>query len=126
MTNPIMLSKGIYHLIKNHLKQKNNLSDFNKKKLETEIKSALIVPGKEIPEDVVSINTNIQVRDIETEDEFTFDLVSPGEAKIKNNKLSALSDIGLALIGYRTGEEVHWEMPDGFKRFRIENVSLIK
>lgn len=126
MTNPIIVSKGIYHLIKNHLKQTNKLSDFNKKKLEMEIKSAMIVPGKEIPEDVVSINTNVQVRDVETEDEFTFDLVSPGEAKIKNNKLSALSDIGLALIGYRMGEEVHWEMPDGFKKFRIENVSLIK
>lgn len=126
MTNPIILSKGIYHLIKNYLRQKNHLFEFNKKKLETEMKSALIVPGREIPEDVVSINTNIQVRDIETEDEFTFDLVSPGEAKIMNNKLSTLSDIGLAFIGYRMGEEVHWEMPDGLKRFRIENVSIIK
>lgn len=126
MTNPIILSKGIYQLIKNHLKQKNQLSDFNKKKLEMEIKSAKIVPGKEMPEDVVSINTNVQVRDIETENEFAFDLVSPGEAKIKNNKFSALSDIGLALIGYRVGEEVHWEMPDGLKRFRIEQVSLMK
>ncbi|MGV3507889.1 MAG: GreA/GreB family elongation factor [Sphingobacteriaceae bacterium] len=126
MTNPIILSKGIYQLIKNHLKQKNQLSDFNKKKLEMEIKSAKIVPGKEMPEDVVSINTNVQVRDIETENEFAFDLVSPGEAKVKNNKFSALSDIGLALIGYRVGEEVHWEMPDGLKRFRIEQVSLMK
>lgn len=126
MTNPIILSNGIYHLIKNYLKQKNQLSDFNKKKLEMEIKSAMILPGKEIPEDVVTINSNVQVRDIETENEFVFDLVSPGEAKAKNNKLSALSDIGLALIGYRVGEEVHWEMPDGFKRFRIEHVSLVK
>ena len=126
MTNPIILSKGIYQLIKSHLKQKNQLSDFNKKKLEMEIKSAKIVPGKEMPEDVVSINTNVQVKDIETENEFAFDLVSPGEAKVKNNKFSALSDIGLALIGYRVGEEVHWEMPDGLKRFRIEQVSLMK
>jgi regulator of nucleoside diphosphate kinase len=108
------------------LKQKNKLSDFNKKKLEMEIKSAMIMPGKEIPEDVVSINTNVHVRDIETDDEFVFDLVAPGEAKSKKNKLSALSDIALALIGYRVGEEVHWEMPDGFKRLRIENVSLMK
>lgn len=126
MTNPIILSKGIYQLIKNHLKQKNQLSDFNKKKLEMEIKSAKIVPGKEMPEDVVSINTNVQVKDIETDHEFAFDLVSPGEAKVKNNKFSALSDLGLALIGYRVGEEVHWEMPDGLKRFRIEQVSLMK
>ena len=126
MTNPIILSKGIYQLIKSYLKQKNQLSDFNKKKLEMEIKSAKIVPGKDMPEDVVSINTNVQVRDIETENEFAFDLVSPGEAKVKNNKFSALSDIGLALIGYRVGEEVHWEMPDGLKRFRIEQVSLMK
>lgn len=126
MTDQIILSKGIYQLIENHLKQKNQLSAFNRAKLEHEMKLAQVLPGKEIPEDVVAINTNVKVRDIETADEFAFDLVGPAEAKIKHNRFSALSDIGLAIIGCRKGEEVNWEMPDGFRRFRIEDVSLIK
>lgn len=126
MTNPIILSEGIHQLIESFLKEKNELSDFNRHKLEQEIKLAKVLPGKEIPDDVVAINTNVKVRDIETADEFAFNLVPPDEAKIKNNKFSALSGIGLALIGCRVGEEVHWEMADGLKRFRIENVSLMK
>jgi len=122
----ISLSKGIYNLVKDHLKQKNKLSDFNKQKLEMELKSAKILSGKEIPEDVVAINSNVKIKDIDTDQEFVFDLVGPSEAKVKNNKLSVLSPIGLALVGYNVGQEVHWEMPDGFKRYRIENVSVNK
>lgn len=122
----ISLSKGIYNLVKDHLKQKNKLSDFNKQKLEMELQSAIILSGKEIPEDVVAINSSVKIKDIDTDQEFVFDLVGPSDAKVKNNKLSVLSPIGLALVGYNVGQEVHWEMPDGFKRYRIENVSLNK
>lgn len=121
--NEIKLSKGVYHLIKNHLKQDQKLSEFNKKKLISELKSARVLPSKSIPENVVAINTKVDIRDIDTNQLFSFQLVAPDEAKIKNNRLSVLSPIGLASIGCNVGEEVEWEMPDGLKRYLIENVS---
>lgn len=116
----ISLSKGIYNLVKDYLKQNNKLSDFNKQRLELELETAKILSGQEIPESIVSINSNVKVRDIDTNQDFEFNLVAPEDVKIKNNKLSVLSPIGLALIGYNVGQEVQWEMPDGFKRYRIE------
>ena len=121
--NEIKLSKGVYHLIKNHLKQDQKLSEFNKKKLISELKSAKVLPSKSIPENVVAINTRVAIRDMDTDQVFSFQLVAPDEAKIKNNRLSVLSPIGLAAIGYNVGEQVEWEMPDGVKRYVIENVS---
>ena len=122
-TTKIKLSKGVYHLIKNHLKSDQKLSDFNKNKLVTELKSAQVLPAKSIPKHIVSIDTRVQIRDIDTEEEFTFMVVAPEGAKIKNNRLSVLSPIGLAVIGYPVGEEVHWEMFGGLKRYLIEQVS---
>ena len=90
-----------------------------------EMQSAKIVASKQIPGDVVTINTKITVRDIETDQEYIFDLVAPTEARAKRNKLSVLSPMGLALLGYNVGEQVKWEMPDGVKTFVIEQVSAL-
>lgn len=124
-TTQICLSKGVYGLIKDHLRSNNKLSVFNKSKLEKEMKLANICPAKSIPENVVGINTSVLIRDIETAEELSFDLVAPSEARIKNNKVSILSAIGLALVGYEAGHEVSWEMPEGLKTYKIEKVSVL-
>lgn len=125
-TTKISLSKGVFGLIKNHLKSNNKLSEYNRSKLEYELKYANVIPAKSIPENVVSINTSVQVRDTETSELLSFGLVAPAEAKIKNNKVSILSAIGLALLGYGVGDEVSWEMPEGMKTYKIEKVSGIE
>lgn len=122
MESQISLSKGVYSLLKDHIRTNNKLSRRNKAQLEQELKYARILPAKTISEDIVGINTSVQVRDLETSEVLSFELVAPSEAKIKNNKVSVLSAIGLALIGYEVGEEVSWEFPEGFKTYRIEKV----
>lgn len=124
-TTKISLSKGVFGLIKDHLKSNNKLSEYNRSKLEYELKYANVIPAKSIPENVVSINTSVQVRDTETLELLSFGLVAPSEAKIKNNKVSILSAIGLALLGYGVGDDVSWEMPEGMKTYKIEKVSGI-
>ena len=122
-TNHLSLSKGVYDLLKDHLKVNNKLSNFNKNKLSEELKTAKILPSKSLPEDVVSINTLVEITDLETQVDLNFALVSPSEAKIKLNKLSALSPIGVALLGYSEGNEVQWEMPEGLKTFKINRIA---
>ena len=123
--NEIILSKGMYGLLKSHLKTNNKLSAFNKAKLEQELKDARILVSNDIPEDVVSVNRNVIVIDLQTEEELVFDLVPPADAKIKNNKVSVLSPVGVALLGYREGNDVEWDMPEGLKTFKIQRVTAI-
>jgi regulator of nucleoside diphosphate kinase len=125
-TSQLILSKGMYGLLKTHLKTSNNLSTFNKAKLEKELKSAKILTSHDIPIEVVSVNRNLRILDLETEEELVFDLVAPGEAKIKNNKVSVLAPVGVALLGYREGDLVDWEMPEGLKTYHIRQVSAIQ
>jgi len=124
-TTQISLSKGVYGLLKDHIRSNNKLLPRNKTQLEQELKHAKILPAKTIPEQVVGINTNVQIRDVETAEELNFELVAPAEAKIKNNKISILSAIGLALVGYETGDEVTWEFPEGLKTYKIEKVMAV-
>lgn len=115
----------MYGLLKTHLKTNNKLSAFNKTKLEKELKDARIFISNDIPADVVSVNRNVKVIDLETDEELIFDLVAPAEAKIKNNKISVLSPVGIALIGYPEGTHVQWDMTEGLKTFKIQKVSAI-
>ncbi len=120
----LILSKGIHGLLKTHLKSNNKLTAFNRNKLERELKYARVVTNESIPENVVAINRNVSLVDIETGEDIAFDLVAPADAKMKNNKVSVLSPVGVAIVGYREGDAVQWDMPEGFKTYRIEKVQL--
>ena len=121
-TRPIILSRGIFDLLKSHLR-KRKLSKYNEDKLELELRYARQVLRKELPEDVVTVDTCVRVKELVSGNEFTYNLVAPDKAKRKNNTLSILSPIGVAMLGYRQGAELQWEMPEGVKVFRIEEVS---
>lgn len=114
----IILQKEL-DLLKTHLLH-SNLSDFNKSKLLEELKSAQIVD--QLPEDVVCLRSFVEIQDIVSGHRFTFQLVLPQEANVRNNKISVFAPIGVALLGYRTGSKVQWEMPSGIRSFQILSV----
>lgn len=75
----------------------------------------------EIPKDVVRMNSIV---DVETEFGIKNDiiLVKPAERDINDNKVSILSPMGSALIGYAQGDEVSWNLPKGKSVIKILRV----
>ncbi|SDL64757.1 regulator of nucleoside diphosphate kinase [Daejeonella rubra] len=118
----LILSKTDFELLKSHLKLSTNLSEFNKKKLILELKTARVLNSAEMPDDVVSENSKVQIKDVASGQTFDFILVAHQKADPKMNKISVLAPIGIALLGYRPGIEVDWEMPNGLRTFRIVSV----
>jgi regulator of nucleoside diphosphate kinase len=49
--------------------------------------------------------------------------VLPQQADIKKKKISVLAPIGTALIGFRKGRKVSWNVPAGKKDFKIMEVT---
>jgi len=119
---PIVLSTGMYDLLKDQLR-KRKLSKYNENKLSLELKSAIQVLKKELPRDIVTVDRLVRVKELSSGQETSYRLVAPDKAKRKNNTISILSPIGVAMLGYRQGALVRWEMPDGIREFRIEEVS---
>lgn len=121
---PIILSTGIFDLLKDHIRRRK-LSKFNEEKLKLELRYAKQVLKKELPEDVVTVNTCVRVRELESGTEFSYTLVAPAKARDKHNTLSILSPIGVAMLGYAKGAKLQWEMADGIKVYQIEEVTKL-
>ena len=119
-TEKLIILQRELDLLKTHLSH-SNLSDFNKKRLLQELKTAKIV--KVLPEDVVCLGSRVEIQEVTTKQRFTFQLVLPGEANMRHNKISVFAPIGVALLGYRVGSIVQWEMPNGLKSFEILEVT---
>lgn len=94
----------------------------NLDKLEKELNRAKVVSPKKVPKDVITMNSQVRVLDIDSKEEATYIIVFPAQAKIADNKISILAPIGMALLGYRVGDIVEWEVPSGLKRLRIEEI----
>lgn len=94
----------------------------NLDKLEKELDRARVVSPKKVPHDVITMNSRIRVLDIDSCEDATYTIVFPAQANIAENKISILAPIGTALLGYRVGDVVDWEVPSGLKRLKIVEI----
>ncbi len=90
--------------------------------LDEELQRAKVVAPARIPRDVVTMNSRVRVRDLDSGAELITQLVFPGDSDVKQHKISVLAPIGTALIGYRVGDTVEWQVPAGIRRMKIEEI----
>lgn len=66
-----------------------------------------------MPHDVVTMNSQVKFRNLTTGEELTRTLVYPAQMTDSSAQLSVLAPVGAALLGLRTGDTIHWELPGG-------------
>jgi regulator of nucleoside diphosphate kinase len=121
----VILLKKDFEILNNYVKnlhgmQVNEKENF--RKLSQELQKAELVSVEDFPNDVVRLDSTVVVRDIQTNRDMTITIVMPASADIKQKKVSVLAPIGTALIGFRKGQKVSWEVPAGKKDFIIMHV----
>lgn len=90
--------------------------------LEHELESAVVVRSGEVPRDVVTMNSRVRVKDLNTGREITYQIVFPNNADVAQNRISVLAPIGTGLLGHSAGSIVEWDVPSGTRCFRILDV----
>ena len=100
----------------------NEIDLANLERLEEELYRANIVEPEDIPLNVVTINSKVWLREIDSDHEITFILVFPLEANLSEHKISILAPIGSAVIGRQTCDIIKWESPGGIKRAKIRKM----
>lgn len=90
--------------------------------LRNELERAHIVEPAALPDDVVTMNSRVRLKDMEPAEEKNYSLVFPSEADMTQNKISILAPIGTAILGYRAGETVDWLVPAGRRTVRIQEI----
>lgn len=124
-----ILTESDYTTIKTLIK---NLPSSERNKsiilLAKEIERAKIVSEKKISEDIIRLNSYVSVEELSSKQTIDFRIVLPAEANITEKKISILSPMATALIGFQKGAEIEWELPAGLKKIKILAVenSVIK
>ena len=91
-------------------------------KLQDELDRAHIVDPTAVPGDVVTMNSRVRFKDLNTNQDKVYMLVFPSEANLELEKISVLAPIGTAILGCGVGDTVEWRVPSGIKRVRIEEI----
>jgi regulator of nucleoside diphosphate kinase len=92
------------------------------KELEEALLRAKVVPAGEMPPDVITMNSKVRLRHLDSEEELVYALVFPHEADLKAHRLSVLAPLGTALIGYRGGDQIIWKGPGGIRQLSVQEV----
>ena len=90
--------------------------------LDQELERAIVMKPEAIPPSLVTMNSEVQVRDLETGVTRCLTLVFPTMASIDTGRVSVLAPIGLALLGRSEGAQVAWHTPRGVRRSQLERV----
>lgn len=81
--------------------------------LQAELDRANIVDPKDIPPDVVTMNSTVTFKVALSDKEFSLTLVYPNDAGDSTKNISILAPVGSALLGLREGDEISWPKPGG-------------
>ena len=105
-------------------KEAQGLHELKISKLESTLSNAKIIDKKNIDASKVSILSKVDIKNLQNDMKFTYQLVAEEESDLKSGKLSVKSPIGSSLLGKRKGDKVIINTPSGNIKFQILNISL--
>jgi transcription elongation factor GreA len=78
-----------------------------------------------VPTDRAAMGSRLELLDLDSDEEVTFQLVFPEVADLGAGLLSIASPIGQALVGLKEGDEVTVRIPSGTRRFEVLSLSTM-
>jgi regulator of nucleoside diphosphate kinase len=121
MSEHIILTTGIYDLIKDHIRRRR-VSQEEINLLTEQLRKARQVRRRDLPDNVVSVYSRVKVKDTETGEEEVYTFVPPGKGRPKHQTQSIMTPIGLALVGLAPGAQISWPLDGKPRHFEILSV----
>ena len=103
-------------------RERNGVDKEYLNKLEAELERAEVVEANEIPADVITMRSKVRLKDLVSGESNTYSLVFPTESDFAEGKISVLAQIGTAILGYRLGDTIEWQVPSGLRRLKVEEI----
>ena len=92
------------------------------RELEDELNKGEVVNSRDVPHDVITMNSKVRLRDINAQKEMICWLVFPNDSNADQGKISILAPIGTALLGYKVGDIIEWKVPAGATKLKVEEI----
>ena len=90
--------------------------------LKDELERGTVVAAGDVPRGVVTMHSQVRIRDMAAEESETYTLVYPDEADINEGKLSVLAPLGIALLGTKVAQFVEFDAPAGPRRLKVDKI----
>lgn len=98
------------------LMRRTSLSEAQKHALDALLDAAEVVPVRDIPPDVVTMNTRLRLHAEGEAAPRDITLCYPEDANAEAGLVSLLSPMGASVLGHRVGGEAEWLLPTGALR----------
>jgi transcription elongation factor GreA len=105
-------------------KEAQGLLEMKISKLQETIRNARIIDPSQINTNAVQILNKVKLRNVKTNQEMEYTIVSESEADLKVKKISVSTPIAKGLLGKKVGEVVDIQVPSGMVSFEIVNISI--
>ena len=119
--NPVVLCEEDFSKLK-QIVNVHGTAEANEMTLAYEVGRAIVVKDDAFPPNTVRLGSKVKVEDVQTAKSHEFMIVMPEDADIKEKKVSVLTPMAAAIIGFREGEEAVWKMPAGLKQLKVLEV----
>lgn len=91
--------------------------------LEEKLSGARILDDQDISSDEVLIGATVKLKNLDTDEELEYMLVSSEESDYNQNKISVDSPVGSGLLNHKVGEAVEIKVPAGILKYKILEIS---
>lgn len=124
MSENVILTTGIYDMIKDHVRR-NKVTKEEQELLLLELKNAQQVYRRDLPDNVVTVNKRVKIKDHTENKEKEYMFVASSKTNNKQGKLSILCDVAVATVGRKVGDIINWPFKDGERKLEILTVENI-
>lgn len=91
--------------------------------LEDKLSRVKSIDAENVPSDKAYLFAKVLVKDLENNDEISYQLAPPDEADVDNDIISIKSPIGAALLGKSVGDIAEIKIPAGMVRYEVLKIS---
>ncbi len=93
------------------------------REIEGTLKLAVVIDGSRQVDDTVHIGSKVEITELGSSKQFSYQLVEPNESSPLSGKISIASPVGAAILGQNVGAEVAVSTPRGEQKYRIDTCS---
>ena len=108
-----------------YAKERQAFIEVRMQDLENKLGNAEIIDTTKLPTDRIVFGSKFMLSNMDTDEEFCYQIVGVDESDINKGKISVESPMAKALIGKRISEEIVVDTPNGKRKFEILDIVSI-
>lgn len=94
--------------------------------LEYQLSRAKVIDAANLDDSHVSVGTTVTIEDLTHKKDFVYSIVSSEESDPSKGFISSICPVGRGLMNHRKGDVIVVKLPQGFRKLRIKDISILQ